>query len=131
MVQSYLGDHRRRHAIVVASGCLTSMAIQMAADLEWESLCIAELEVADHEFDENVSGVKRHRASTPLEEVPLRPQAVGLLALRWHHGHLSIVSLEMFGDLEQKIDAAADVEQLAFTFLSGPLRQQSLQVNQV
>jgi hypothetical protein len=84
----------------------------------------------DHEFDENVSGVKRDRSATPLKEVPLRPQAVGLLALRSHHRHLSVLSLKMFRNLEQKIDAAADVEELAFSLLGGPLRQQPLQVDQ-
>ena len=45
----------------------------MAADLERKPLRITELEIADHEFDEYVGGVKRYGATTPLEEVPLRP----------------------------------------------------------
>jgi hypothetical protein len=42
MVQAYLGDHRRGHALVVVPcGGLTSMAIQMAADLECVPIGIA------------------------------------------------------------------------------------------
>ncbi|MBV9358242.1 MAG: hypothetical protein JO023_22240, partial [Chloroflexi bacterium] len=82
MVQGDLSDHRCRHAVLMARRGLASMAVQMAANLEWLPFRIAELEIADHKFDENVRGVKRHRAAAPLEEVTLRPQAMGFLAFR-------------------------------------------------
>ena len=123
MVQGDLGDHRGGHAVVMACSSLTSVAVKMAADLERMPLRIAELEIPDHEFDEYVGGVKRYRPAASLEEVALRTQGVGFLALRRHHGYLPVVSLEMLSNFEQKIDTTADVEELAFTLLTAPLRQ--------
>ena len=106
----------------MASSSLAGVSIKMAADLEWASLRVAELQITDHEFDQYVGGMQRHRPAAPLEEVPLRPQAVALLALRWHDGDLAVVSLQMFRNLEQKIDATAHVEELAFGLLGAALR---------
>src|SRR5579859_7089625 len=100
MVQADLGDDRRRHAIVVASSSLAGVSIEMAADLEWASLRVAKFQIADHELDQHVGGVQRHRTAAPLEEVSFGPQAVALLTLRWHDGNFAVLRLHVFCHLK-------------------------------
>ena len=69
------------------------VSVKMAADLERASLCIAKLQIADHELDQHVGGMQRHRPAALLKEIPFRPQAMALLTLRRHDRDLTVVSL--------------------------------------